>query len=94
MSRKQYHARPEDLIHQKKLIATMADATLIVALTILYQEADWDAKGLNEFKERYIEFLDIYRDGEIDINKLAKELYDVSGIELLKKWSKLNGNDD
>lgn len=83
---KQYHPTTAQLLREHKLMDTVADATLIITLTILCNEGEWSAEGLNEFKDRYIEFIKMYKNKELDMMALAKEIYDYCGIELFRKW--------
>lgn len=55
---------------------------LEISLTILWDQAEWTAEGLSEFRSRYYEWIDAFNNNEEAVLELIKDMKEQTGIEV------------
>lgn len=82
---KNHNTTKSELLVNKAISTAMA-VSLMITLTILWGEAEWTTEGLEEFVDRYWEFLDAYNRHEHDARELVSMMQEETGIKVI--WKK------
>ena len=78
---KNHNKNRSELLVEYAISKSMA-LGLLISLTILWDQAEWPTEGLEEFIDRYWEWIDAYNKNDEAVRELVRAMHEATGIEV------------
>lgn len=86
MAKKHYRSKDElcrQANREAALITASEKAHLLLTISVLWDVFDFDENNISEFMEAYHTVLDSYNSGNEDMDLIAANIYEMTGIKIL-----------